>query len=88
MAKAAKHLALENGLRRGQPARVKTLNGHFDGKVIVLDEPADLRPDTKVKIIAATGQPESGLADDFTVLSEPIFEKIRNNPLDAGYDAL
>lgn len=67
---------------------MRTLNGHFDGKVIVLDEPANLRPNTKVKIIAPTGHPDSGLAADCAVLSEPVFEKIWNNPLDADYDAL
>ena len=30
---------------------MKTLNGHFDGKVVVLDETADLEPNTKVKVI-------------------------------------
>ena len=64
------------------------INAHFDGKVIVLDEPADLRPNTKVKIIALTCGQDSDLAADFAVLSEPVFEKIWNNPLDADYDAL
>lgn len=67
---------------------MKTFNGHFDGKVIVLDEPADLRPNTKVKIIAPTPRPDVDPPADLTVLSEPVFEKIWNNPLDADYDAL
>jgi len=64
------------------------IKAHFDGKVIVLDEPADLKPNTKVKIIAPTGHEASGLAADFAILSEPVFEKIWDNPLDADYDAL
>jgi hypothetical protein len=67
---------------------VTTLRGHFDGRVIVLDEPADLEPNTKVEIIAPTGREASGLAGDFAILSEPVFEKIWDNPLDADYDAL
>jgi len=67
---------------------VKTLNGHFDGRVIVLDEPADLKPNTKVKIIAPAGREASDLSADFSRLSEPVFEKIWDNSLDADYDDL
>jgi hypothetical protein len=68
--------------------RVKTLNGHFDGKVVVLDEPADLKPNTRVKIIAESGSSPSNLITDFRTLSEPVFEKIWDNSLDADYDTL
>ncbi len=64
------------------------LSGHFDGKVVVLDEPADLKPNTKVKIIAPIGGDSSDIAADFAILSEPIFKKIWDNPLDADYDTL
>lgn len=67
---------------------MRTLNGHFDGKVIVLDEPADLEPNTKVKIIAQTAANAAGLTADFAALSEPVFNKIWDNPLDADYDSL
>ncbi len=67
---------------------MKTLDGHFDGKVIVLDEPANLRLNAKVKIIAPTDLESSSLATDFAVMSEPAFKKIWDNPLDADYDAL
>jgi hypothetical protein len=65
---------------------VKTLNGHFDGKVIVLDEPADLKLNDKVKVIATDADEE--LAQSFARLSEPAFKKIWDNPLDAEYDNL
>jgi len=65
---------------------VKTLNAHFDGKVIVLDEPTSLKPNTKVKVIAPDS--DDALTDDFTRLSEPAFKKIGDNPLDAEYDKL
>jgi ABC-type polar amino acid transport system ATPase subunit len=67
---------------------VKTLNGHFDGKVVVLDEPANLKPNTRVKIIAESGSGPSNLITNFTTLSEPVFEKIWDNSLDADYDTL
>jgi hypothetical protein len=68
---------------------VRTLNGHFDGKVIVLDEPARLRPNAKVKIIAADADEMDGdLTRAYARLSEPAFQTIWDNPLDADYDKL
>jgi hypothetical protein len=64
---------------------VRTFNAHFDGKVVVLDEPAQLKPQAKVKVIAAD---DDELTGDFTHLSEPTFQKIWNNSLDADYDKL
>jgi hypothetical protein len=68
---------------------VKTLNGHFDGRVIILDEPAGLKPNTKVKVIAlGPGEADGALTDEFARLSEPAFQKIWDNSLDAEYDRL
>ncbi len=61
-------------------------NAHFDGKVIVLDEPVALKPNAKVKVIPADDT--NRLASDFAKLSEPLFQKILDNPLDADYDKL
>ena len=68
---------------------MKTLNGHFDGKYIVLDDSVALKPNTRVKIIPV----ENGLTDADIVggcarLSESVFQKIWDNPLDADYDKL
>jgi hypothetical protein len=68
---------------------VKALNGHYDGKYIVLDEPAALKPNTKVKIIAAeNADTDADLARECARLSEPTFERIWDNPLDSDYDKL
>ena len=68
---------------------MQVLNGHFDGKVIVLDEPADLKPNTKVKVIAPdAGEDERALVDDFAQASQAAFQKVWDNPLDADYDRL
>ena len=64
---------------------MRTFDAHFDGKVVVLDEPAQLKPQAKVKVIAAD---DDELTGDFTRLSEPTFQKIWNNSLDADYDKL
>ncbi len=68
---------------------MRTLNAHFDGKFIVLDEPARLKPNAKVKVLAADADDlDNGLAGDFEHLSEPTFRAIWDNPLDAEYDHL
>ena len=68
---------------------MRTLNAHYDGKFIVLDEPARLKPNAKVKVIAADiDDVDGGLAGDFARLSEPAFRAIWDNPLDADYDHL
>jgi hypothetical protein len=65
---------------------MKTLNAHFDGKVVIMDEPIALKPNTKVKVLAPDQGDDS--AEDFAQLSEAAFQKICDNPLDAQYDKL
>ena len=68
---------------------MRTLNAHFDGKFIVLDEPACLKPNAKVKVIAPDADDaDAALVGDFARLSEPAFRAIWDNPLDADYDRL
>lgn len=68
---------------------MRTFNGQFDGKVIVLDEPTDLEPNTRVTVIApAGGEDEQALVTDFTWASQSTFQKIWDNSLDADYDRL
>ena len=68
---------------------MKALNGHFDGKHIVLDEPATLEPNTRVKIIAVeSDETDTDLTRACARLSEATFKKIWDNPLDADYDKL
>jgi hypothetical protein len=66
---------------------VQTLNAHFDGRFIVLDEPARLKPNDKVTVLAPDAD-NDGLADACARLSESAFKKIWDNPLDADYDRL
>jgi hypothetical protein len=68
---------------------MQTLSGHFDGKVVILDEPVNLAPNTKVTVIAPrSGEIEKALVSDFASASAPAFERIWDNPLDADYDRL
>jgi hypothetical protein len=65
---------------------MQTLSAHFDGRFIVLDEPARLELNAKVTVIAPDANDD--LAADCARLSESIFRKIWDNPLDADYDRL
>jgi len=66
---------------------MKTLSAHFDGKYVVLDEPASLPPNTKVTVIV-TENGDADLSRECARISEPVFKKIWDNPLDASYDKL
>jgi hypothetical protein len=66
---------------------MQTWNAHFDGRVVVLDEPALLKPNDKVTVIAPDAD-DDGLAEGCARLSESAFQKIWGNPLDADYDRL
>jgi hypothetical protein len=66
---------------------MQTLSAHFDGHFIVLDEPARLKPNAKVTVLAPDAN-DDDLADGCARLSDPTFQKIWDNPLDADYDRL
>jgi len=68
---------------------MQTLNGHFDGKHIVLDDPVALKPNTRVRVIALEdGASDAKLISSCACLSESVFQRIWDNPLDADYDKL
>ena len=69
---------------------MRTLSAHFDGKNIVLDEPAGLKPNTKVQVVVPEeeGKPVTGLIESCARVSEPAFRAVWDNPLDADYDKL
>jgi len=64
---------------------MQSLNAHFDGQFIVLDEPARLKTNAKVTVIVPDAD-NGDLADGCAALSEPVFQTIWDNPLDAEYD--
>ena len=65
---------------------MQTLRAHFDGRFIVLDEPARLTPNAKVTVIVP--DPNDELSGECSRLGESAFQKIWDNPLDADYDRL
>ena len=66
---------------------MQTLNAHFDGQFIVLDEPARLKPNAKVTVLAPDAN-DDDLAGGCARLSESTFQRVWDNPLDADYDRL
>ena len=68
---------------------MKLLDAHYDGKHIILDEPANLKPNARVKVIAPEhDETDEDLVKDCARFSEATFQKIWDNPLDADYDKL
>ena len=68
---------------------MKTHNAHFDGKVVVLDEPAQLKPNAKVKVIASDeDSTDDSLVSGCARLSEPAFRAIWDNDADDVYNEL
>jgi hypothetical protein len=56
---------------------MKTLNGHFDSKHIVLDDLVALKPNTRVKIIAVeNGSTDAEVIRGCARLSESVFQQI------------
>ncbi len=47
-----------------------------------------MKANTKVKVVTLAADDFSALTADCAILSEPVFEKIWENPLDADYDTL
>jgi hypothetical protein len=83
------HLLLEHKFGDSYIGTVRALNAHFDGKFIVLDEPARLRVNSRVKVILMDADDkEHCIVGDFARLSENSFRAIWDNPLDADYDDL
>ena len=69
--------------------RVRTLNAHYDGKNVVLDEPVKLKPNTKVRVIVPEDEEsDADLVEACARVSEASFQKVWDNPLDADYDKL
>ncbi|HEY9170807.1 MAG TPA: hypothetical protein VI136_00820 [Verrucomicrobiae bacterium] len=65
---------------------MRTLSAYLDGRFIVLDEPARLKPNAKVTGLAPDGNDD--LTNGCARLSEDAFRKAWDNPLDAEYDRL
>ena len=70
---------------------MKTVDAHFDGEQIVLEEPVKLTAHTKLKVIVAE-EGETFSDEDLSRwclrLSEPAFAKVWDNARDAEYDKL
>jgi len=63
------------------------MSAHFDGKHVVLDEPATLAPNTPVTVVVREGdETEAEVALWCAKLSQETFRQIWDNPLDADYD--
>jgi hypothetical protein len=68
---------------------MKTMDAHFDGQRIVLDDAVALKTNARLKVIEVeNGSTEAEMIRGCARLSESVFQKIWDNPLDADYDHL
>jgi len=67
---------------------MKAIKAHYDGRVVVLEEPIDLPVNTPVRVLVPEADESVAIAKAFANLSEPSFSRIWDNDDDAGYDKL
>jgi hypothetical protein len=68
---------------------MQTLTGHFNGQVVILDEPVVLSLNTRVTVIAPeVGENDRELTDTAGRASAEVFAKVWDNSLDADYARL
>lgn len=68
---------------------MKAIKAHYDGRVIVPEEPVDLPANTPVRVLVPEADDDAAvITKAFAQLSEPSFSRIWDNDEDAAYDKL
>jgi hypothetical protein len=67
---------------------MKAIKGHYDGRVIVPEEPVDLPANTPVRVLLPDSNDSVALSKAFANISEASFSRIWDNDEDAAYDKL
>lgn len=67
---------------------MKAIKAHYDGQVIVPEEPVDLPANTPVRVLVPDGDDSAATIEAFANLSEASFSRIWDNDEDAAYDKL
>ena len=67
---------------------MKAIKAHYDGRVVVPEEPIDLPVNTPVRVLVPEADDSVAIANAFANLSEPSFSRIWDNDEDAAYDKL
>ena len=68
---------------------MKAIKAHYDGHVIVPEEPVDLPANTPVRVLVPEADDDAVvITEAFAQLSETSFSRIWDNDEDAAYDKL
>jgi len=67
---------------------MKAIKAHYDGRVIVPEEPVNLPANTPVRVLVPETDDSTDITREFSKLSEASFSRIWDNEDDAAYDKL
>jgi len=67
---------------------MKAIKAHYDGHVVVPEEPINLPVNTPVRVLVPEADDSVEITKGFTSLSETSFGRIWDNDDDAAYDKL
>ena len=67
---------------------MKAIKAHYDGQVVVPEEPLDLPVNTAVRVLVPDTDDSVEIIKGFASLSESSFSVIWDNDEDAAYDKL
>ena len=67
---------------------MKAIKAHYDGRVVVPEEPVDLPANTIVRVLIPEADETVEISKIFAKLSEASFNRIWDNEEDAAYDKL
>ena len=67
---------------------MKAIKAHYDGHVIVPEEPVNLPANTPVRVLVPESDDSADITREFSKLSEASFSRVWDNEDDAVYDKL
>ena len=67
---------------------MKAIKAHYDGRVIIPEEPIDLPANTPVRVLVPEAESPAEITKAFSNISEASFSRIWDNDEDAAYDKL
>jgi len=67
---------------------MKAIKAHYDGRVIVPEEPVNLPANTPVRVLVPETDDSADITKAFSKLSEASFSRVWDNEDDAAYDKL
>jgi hypothetical protein len=67
---------------------MKAIKAHYDGRVIIPEEPIDLPANTPVRVLVPEAESSAEITKAFSKISEASFSRIWDNDEDAAYDKL